>query len=257
MCPPDHYGVEYEINPWMDRARRPEQNCAGEQWRGLRDLLSAAGAEIELIEPAPGLPDMVFTANAGLIDGQRVVLSNFRHPQRQPEAARFAAWFAAHGYEIIRMPDDHCFEGAGDALACGDELFAGYRFRSDVYSHQLVSEVVGMRVRSLELVDPRFYHLDTCFCPLGPESALYYPPAFDKYGRSVIEATIPDAIALCDGDAERFGANAVVLDGQVVLNSGCDSLVSALRDRGWNVRETPLSEYIKAGGAARCLTLQL
>jgi arginine dihydrolase len=258
MVPPQHYEVLYEINPWMSRGRPASPKVAERQWQGLyRVLTEEMDAEVRLADPCPGLPDMVFTANAGLVSGNRVVLSNFRHPERQGEAEPFARWFEGQGYAVERLPEECYFEGEGDALFLGDTLFAGYHFRSDVCSHRLVGELLGVRTLSLQLADPRFYHLDTCFCPLDAETAAYYPPAFDDYARRVLEVNAPELLAVNDGEAARFACNAVVLGRHVALNSGCPAFEAQLRDRGFLPHPTPLDEFLKAGGSAKCLTLHL
>ncbi|HEY2883372.1 MAG TPA: amidinotransferase, partial [Pirellulales bacterium] len=178
MCPPDYYGIEYEINPWMSRQRQSDRAVAIEQWKSLKNLLESSGAAVELLPPQQGLPDLVFTANAALIYRQIAVMARFHHVQRQGEVAFDEAWLAAAGFETRHVPDDLDFEGAGDALFCGDTLFAGYRFRSHARGHQQIGEMLSCRVIPLELVDPYYYHLDTCFCPLSAGQAIYFPPAF-------------------------------------------------------------------------------
>lgn len=257
MCPPDYYGIEYEINPWMDRRRPADHAAAVSQWNALRELLGKAGANVSSIAPVPGLPDMVFTANAALVVGSLAVLAHFRHPQRQQEEQHFATWLAAHGFEVYRLPEDVYFEGAGDALFCGDTLFAGYRIRSDARGHQLVAERIGYRVIPLELVDPYYYHLDTCFCPLDLHTAAYYPAAFDAYGLQVLREMVPELIEVSTEEAQRFACNAVVVGRTVVTNVGCPRLHAVLAERGFVPRETPLDEFVKAGGSAKCLTLRL
>jgi N-dimethylarginine dimethylaminohydrolase len=258
VCPPQYYGIDYEINPWMDRRRPADRQLAGAQWAALYQALTGeVGADLVVLEPKPGLPDLVFTANAGLVFGDRVVPSRFRHPERAGEEPVFRAWFAEAGFEIVDLPSDCAFEGAGDALFCGDTLFAGYHYRSDIRSHRMLSERLGIPVVSLELTDARFYHLDTCFCPLDAQTAMYYPGAFDDYGRRVLAARIPNLIALNDGDAARFGANAVVLGRKVVLNAGCEGLYRQLQEHGFEPHAVALDEFLKAGGSAKCLTLDL
>jgi len=257
MCRPDYFGIEYEINPWMNRRVPPDHETAARQWEALRAILEEAGARISLLEPRPGMPDLVFTANAALIHERRAVLSRFRHPQRQPEEAVDAAWLAAHGFEVERLPEGMYFEGAGDALFYGETLFAGYRIRSDARGHQAVGEMLDCRVIPLELVDGYFYHLDTCFCPLTPGTAIYYPPAFDDYGQRVIEELVEERISVDEAEARRFACNAVVVGNTVVTNTGCPRLHEALRARGYDPRETPLDEFTKSGGSAKCLTLRL
>jgi len=258
MCPPDHYGIEYEINPWMDIRRGADRALVRRQWDGLhRFLTGELRVQVERVAPVEGLPDMVFTANAGLVCGGKFIRSNFRYPQRAGEAAHFEEWFAERGYEVVRLPEPLFFEGEGDAFILGERLFAGYRFRSEIRSHTLISEMLQKEALSLELVDPRFYHLDTCFCPLREDLAIYYPDAFDAYANRVIEAHIPNRIAVTPEDALRFGCNAAVIGGHVVINAGCADLRRQLEAAGYAVHEIALSEFIKAGGSAKCLMLYL
>lgn len=257
MCPPDHYGIEYEINPWMSRSRQSDSQIARQQWDALCACLRRAGAELSLIEPVQGLPDLVFTANAGLIYGESVILSRFRHEVRQREVPHFQQWFENQGFTIQHLVDDVYFEGAGDALFCGDTLVAGYRMRSDARGHQQIGEMIGHQVIPLELVDPYYYHLDTCFCPLAPGQAIYYPGAFDDYGHTVLDSLVEDLIPISEPEARRFACNAVVVGRSVITNTGCEEMQRNLRERGYATFETPLDEFVKAGGSAKCLTLRL
>jgi N-dimethylarginine dimethylaminohydrolase len=257
MCPPDYYGIEYEINPWMSRQRQSDRTEAIKQWTALKNLLEAARAIIDLLPPQPGLPDMVFTANAALIYHRTAVLARFRHSQRQGEVPFDEDWLRAAGFETRQVPDDLHFEGAGDALFCGDTLFAGYRIRSHARGHQQIGAMLGCRVIPVELVDPYYYHLDTCFCPLAPGQAIYFPPAFDDYGRTALKAHVPKLIEVTADEARRFGCNAVVVGHAVITNTGCPQLHQSLREHGFNPHETPLDEFVKAGGSAKCLTLRL
>jgi N-dimethylarginine dimethylaminohydrolase len=257
MCPPTHYGIEYEINPWMSRSRGSDPSRAHRQWQSLHDTLVELGVTVELLMPQPGVPDLVFTANAGLIFYNRFFSSRFRHEVRARETPYFDAWFATHGFTVEHLPPNFYFEGAGDALFCGPILFAGYRIRSDIGGHQYLAKTLRKLVLPLELVDPRFYHLDTCFCPLAPGEALYYPPAFDPYGQKVIQNHVPRLIAVNDDEAMRFGCNAVVVGKKVVVNSGCERLEHDLRSWGYEPIALELNEYLKSGGSAKCLTLRL
>ena len=257
MCPPDYYGIEYEINPWMHRERASTPERARAQWQKLQHTLARLGVQIELMTPQPGLPDLVFTANAGLMFGRRFFSSRFRHEVRARESPHFDAWFAPHGFSVEHLPEGMYFEGAGDALFCARTLFAGYRIRSDVQGHQYLARVLHCHVLPVELVNPYFYHLDTCFCPLAPGEALWYPDAFDAYGQRVIEAHIPRLLAATDADANRFGCNAVVVGKTVVLNAGCERLAADLSAWGYHPIAVELDEFIKSGGSAKCLTLRL
>ena len=257
MCPPEYYGIEYEINPWMKVERGSIRDRAHAQWRKLHETLVGHGVAVELLEPRPGLPDLVFTANAGLVFGTRFFSSSFRHEVRARESPFFDAWFAARGFAVEHLPEGVFFEGAGDALFCGTTLFAGYRIRSDVRGHQHLGRELGRQVLPLELVNPHFYHLDTCFCPLAPGEALYYPGAFDSYGLRVLQAHVPHLLAVDEEEADRFACNAVVVGKTVVTNAGCDRLAARLREWGYTPVGVPLDEFLKSGGSAKCLTLRL
>jgi N-dimethylarginine dimethylaminohydrolase len=257
MCRPDYYGIEYEINPWMSRSRGSVLEKAKRQWTSLYEILRGLGVFVEMMEPQPGLPDLVFTANAGLVYRNRFFSSRFRHEVRARETPYFDAWFAAHEFTVEHLPEGMYFEGAGDALFCGRSLFAGYRIRSDVQGHQQLGRVLGVQVLPLELINPRFYHLDTCFCPLAPGEAIYYPAAFDAYGRKVLEKHVPRLMAVSEPEANRFGSNAVVVGKTVVVNTGCPKLEAGLKAWGYQTLATELDEFLKAGGSAKCLTLRL
>jgi len=257
MCPPDFYGIEYEINPWMSRSRASDTAVAREQWEALRALLAALGCTIELLDPVQGLPDLVFTANAGLMWRDVVFLSRFRHAARQGETPIDEAWFQAHGFQPRSLPDGLNFEGAGDALFVGETLFGGYIIRSDARALQWVGAEIGCRVIPLQLVDSRYYHLDTCFCPLSATSAIWHPTAFDEYAQTAVREHVPELIAVKDEEAARFACNAVVVGQHVALNTGCPQLEADLKSRGFTPHATALDEFIKAGGSAKCLTLRL
>ncbi len=257
MCPPDYYGIEYEINPWMHRSQGASPERAHAQWRGLHDALVGLGVQVELMTPRPGVPDLVFTANAGLMYGNRFFSSRFRHEVRARETPYFDAWFAEHGFTVEHLPENMFFEGAGDALFCGRTLFAGYRIRSDAAAHQHLGKVLNRLVLPVELVDTRFYHLDTCFCPVAPGKAIYFPAAFDRYGQRVLETHTDSLLPVVESEAVRFACNAVVVGKTVIVNAGSEQLAAGLRDWGFEVIFLELDEFIKAGGSAKCLTLRL
>ncbi|MEI6428776.1 MAG: TIGR00300 family protein [Pseudanabaena sp. ELA607] len=260
MCAPDHYDVDYVINPWMEgNVHRSSRDRAVEQWHKLYGVLKDL-VQVDLVPPQKGVPDMVFTANAGLVLGNKAVVSRFYHKERQGEEPYFKAWFAENGFEVFELPRDLPFEGAGDALfdRAGGWLWAGYGFRSELDSHPLLAKWLEVEVLSLRLIDNRFYHLDTCFCPLANGYLLYYPPAFDSYSNRLIEMRVPaeKRIAIEEADAIVFACNAVNLGETVVMNKVSDSLKQRLNKVGFTVIETPLTEFLKAGGAAKCLTLR-
>ncbi|MFE4108087.1 bifunctional arginine dihydrolase/ornithine cyclodeaminase [Almyronema epifaneia] len=261
MCAPHHYDVDYVINPWMEgNVHKSSKDTAAEQWQGLYQII-AEHATVDLVKPQPGWPDMVFTANAGLVLGNTVVLSRFFHPERQGEEPYFKAWFEEQGFTVHELPKDLPFEGAGDALLDreGRMLWAGYGFRTELDAHPYLAKWLDIEVLSLRLMDERFYHLDTCFCPLTDGYLLYYPPAFDAYSNRLIEMRVPAAkrIAIDELDAVNFACNAVNIDRLVVLNQASQDLKQRLAQAGFQVIETRLSEFLKAGGASKCLTLRV
>jgi N-dimethylarginine dimethylaminohydrolase len=259
MCRPTHYTIAYEINPWMHVRRQVHHARATRQWEALHRLLTKhLRLPVRLVPPVKGLPDLIFTANAGLVAGRTFIRSNFRHPQRQGEEAVFERYFRRRGFRIARLPASCNFEGEGDALWCGSTLFLGFRFRSDAPVPERLSRLLRREVLPVELADRRFYHLDTCFCPLDEAAALWYPPAFDRYGRKVIERVVKDPVAVSKADAMRFGCNAVVVGGAVVTQAGVSKAFRRqLARRSFECHEVELSEFLKAGGGAKCLVLRM
>ncbi|MFO5473137.1 MAG: TIGR00300 family protein [Dolichospermum sp.] len=261
MCAPDHYDVDYVINPWMEgNIHKSSRDRAVEQWNKLYNVIKDH-AIVDLVAPEKGWPDMVFSANAGLVLGENVVLSRFLHKERQGEEPYFQRWFEENGFNVYTLPKDLPFEGAGDALLDreGRWLWAGYGFRSELDSHPFLAKWLDIEVISLRLMDERFYHLDTCFCPLANGYLLYYPGAFDSYSNRVIEMRVaPEKrIPISEADAVNFACNAVNVDSIVIMNKASDGLKSRLAEVGFQVIETPLTEFLKAGGAAKCLTLRV
>jgi len=260
VCPPDYFSIDYEINPWMRRSNMVDPQAAVRQWHRLMEMLERdVGAVLERMTPVPGLPDLVFTANAGIVVGRRAVPSRFRHAERQREEAHFESWFREHGYEIVMLEADMYFEGAGDLLGFADGWFGGYRQRSEFRAFPILSEIFEREILPLELVDSRFYHLDTCFCPLSGGYLLYYPAAFDQYAHSAIAERIPTSrrFEVPEPEALKFACNAVCVGKHVVLPSGCPETMKWLDTRGYEPHEVPLNEFMKSGGSAKCLTLAL
>ncbi|MEL1264170.1 dimethylarginine dimethylaminohydrolase family protein [Pseudoxanthomonas putridarboris] len=261
MCPPLHFGVDYVINPWMQgRIGSAVPLRAQAQWDALHAALSAL-ADIQTARPGPGLPDMPFAANAGLVLEDTFVVSRFLHPQRQGEAPLFADWFRERGWNVRELPAGIAFEGAGDALLdrAAPRLWLGHGHRSDAAAAPALADLLDIETIPLRLTDPRFYHLDTCFCPLQGGGLLYYPPAFDEPAQAAIAARVPagQRIAVGEADALDFACNAISIGDTVVLNRASPGLRDALARAGFSVVEIALDEFLKAGGSAKCLTLRL
>ncbi|HZR51815.1 MAG TPA: arginine deiminase-related protein [Streptosporangiaceae bacterium] len=256
MCPPEHFDVTYAINPWMHPDRGADRAVAMRQWAALRDLYLSLGHDVRIIEPVPGLPDMVFAANGATVVDGKVLGARFRYPQRAAEAEAYLDWFRISGYEDL-WDADHVNEGEGDILFTGRTLLAGYGFRSDIEAAAELERVFGLPVVSLRLVDPRFYHLDTALCALDSDTAMYYPAAFDDAGRAVLADLFAELIEAKDEDAEVLGLNAVSDGYHVVLPSQADGLAASLREHGFEPIGIDMSELLKGGGGPKCCTLEL
>lgn len=260
MCSPEYYGIKYEINPWMNMNVQSDNKKALEQWNNLYHILNDdLRVDVKLVEPHEDVPDMVFTANAAVMYGKKAIISRFKYPQRQKEEEYFADWFQNNGYEVITLPEDMAFEGAGDALFLNGILYSGYVPRTDIASHTYIAELLGIQVISVELSNKNFYHLDTCFCPLEDGYLIYYPKAFDEYANRVIENNVlPEKrIIVTEEEASYFTCNAVNIGKTVVTNLTTKRFTKLLAEKGFKHVQTDLSEYMKAGGAAKCLTLKI
>lgn len=255
MTPPTYFGVEYVINPWMDTETPVDAALALAQWETLRRTYQELGHVVELVDPVPGLPDMVYAANGGLVTNGVAVVAKFAHPQRAGEAAAYAEWMARHGYEPVQTR--YTNEGQGDLLIAGSILLAGYGFRTDRRAHGEIASLVGLATYGFELVDPRFYHLDTALAVLDDTTVAYYPPAFSNTSRVSLRTLFPDAIEVASADAYVLGLN-VVSDGlNVVLPAAATGFAAQLRDAGFNPVGVDLSELLKGGGSIKCCTLEV
>ncbi|WP_228830442.1 dimethylargininase [Nocardia beijingensis] len=256
MCRPDHFDVTYAINPWMNPAEPVDRSLALAQWETLRATYAEHGHTVEVVPGVAGLPDMVFAANGGLIVGDRAMSARFTHAERAAEGPAYHAWFARYGLANLVAAAEYN-EGEGDFLLVGDRLLAGTGFRSSRAAHDEVSRHFGLPVVSLELVDPRFYHLDTVLLPLDAETIAYYPPAFGPAARAALAELYPDAIVATDADAAVLGLNGVCDGYHVFLSSAATDLSDALRARGYHPVGIEMSELLKAGGSVKCCTLEI
>jgi len=255
MCRPTHFDVTYSINPWMEPAKPTDASLAILQWETLCDRLRALGHRVELVPPVPGLPDMVFAANAGTVVGGRALAARFRYAQRRPETPAYVDWFGANGFAV--REGRYVNEGEGDLLVTGDRILAATGFRTDRRAHVEVARYLGLPVVTLELVDPYFYHLDTALAVLDHEEIMYYPGAFTEESQDVLRRLYPSAILAGRADAEIFAMNAVSDGRHVVLPDQATTVADTLRGRGFVPVGVDLSELLKAGGGAKCCVLEL
>lgn len=261
MCPPEWYDVNYVINPWMaGNLHRPSRDLAFAQWKELHNQLQRL-ADIRLIPGQKTLPDMVFVGHSAVVQHGIVALSSFAHPQRQAEESHLRRWFESAGFLIWETPRETAFEGEGDALfnATGDHLWAAHGVRTCLQSHRHVADAWHTEVSSLHLVDPRFYHLDTCFAPLSGGHLLYFPGAFDKPSLARIEAAYaPEMrLAVTETEATRFACNVINVGKEIIMGLSGTNLADRLVAKGYHVNQVDLSEFIRGGGSAKALALRL
>jgi N-dimethylarginine dimethylaminohydrolase len=256
MCPPEHFAVNYAINPWMDPDKPVDVALATYQWQRLGAAFTRLGHTVRTITPEPGLPDMVFAANGATVIDGKVLGARFKHAERQPESEAYLAWFRQHGYQTIR-PAAVLNEGEGDIVFAGRAILAGHGFRSDEAIRDELAELYGLPVMSLKLVDPRFYHLDTALVVLDADTAAYYPAAFDDAGQAALASYFAELIEVKDEDAEVLGLNAISDGRNVVVPEQATGLIAQLSAAGFEPVRVDMSELLKAGGGPKCCTLEL
>lgn len=257
MCPPTHFDIEYEINPWMHMDIQPSGMTAQQQWDALVGIYrTKMNWEVETINPVKGLPDMVFATDSCLMIDNRVFLSSFRYPERQSESKHYETWFRDNGYTDIKQCSSF-FEGGGDVMMFGDKIIAGYGYRSTLESHKEMADFFDREVISLKITDPNFYHLDTQLAVLNDDTVAYYPGGIDEESRNLLKQEVPNLIEATLEEANGFGLNSVSDGKTIVTSDKSPSLCNRYRNEGFEVIETPITEFQKSGGGVKCLTLKL
>jgi N-dimethylarginine dimethylaminohydrolase len=255
MCRPEFFTVSYRINPWMHPEDPTDTLLAVRQWRALYDTYVSLGFTVELIDPLPGLPDMVYAANGGFVLDGIAYGAKFHHAERAPEGPAYMDWFREHGFDVHEPKEVN--EGEGDFLLVGDVILAASGFRSDTSSHHEISGVYGREVVSLRLINPSFYHLDTALAVIDSETISYLPSAFDEASLQILRTRYPDAIIAIEEDAAILGLNSFSDGHNVVIAEKAVTFATDLRARGYNPIGVDLSELLLGGGGVKCCTLEL
>jgi len=255
MCQPEYFRVSYRINPWMHPENPTDTPKALAQWTALWETYRQLGFDVHLIDPVEGLPDMVYSANGGLVIDGVAYSARFRHSERQPEAGHYLDWLSTRGYTPVDAVEVN--EGEGDFLPIGPTIFAAHGFRSDATSHRELGEVFQREVVSLRLVRPDFYHLDTALAVLDDTTISYLPSAFDEASREVLAERFPDAIIATESDAAWLGLNLFSDGRSVVMAQQAETLAEDIRARGFEVYGVDMSELLLGGGGVKCCTLEL
>jgi N-dimethylarginine dimethylaminohydrolase len=255
MCRPEHFTVSYRINPWMHPERPTDTALALRQWEELYRIYLALGFDVELIDPLPGLPDMVYAANGGFTLDGIAYGAKFQYDERGPEGPAYMDWFRSHGFEVAEPVSVN--EGEGDFLLVGERILAGTGFRSDAASHDELRRLYRREVVTLRLVDPSFYHLDTAIAVLDESNIAYLPKAFDESSQQIIRGLYPDAVVVNDEDAAVLGLNSFSDGKNVVIASRAVGFEASLRERGYTPIGVDLSELLLGGGGVKCCTLEL
>lgn len=259
MCEPRYFEVRYAINPWMNTDTPVDPALARDQWRTLVQAYLDHGHTVETVTPVEGLPDMVFAANGALVVDGRVFGSSFHAPERRSEAAAYESWFKEAGFDT--HPSEAVCEGEGDFVPAGRFVLAGTGFRTRRAAHREAQEFFGRPVISLDLVDPRFYHLDTALFFLGAETGegniAYYPAAFSPGSREVLRRLYPTAVIATEEDAVAFGLNSVSDGRHVFVAPQAEGLIDKLTHRGYIPVPVDVSEFRKAGGGIKCCTQEI
>ncbi len=256
VCPPTHFTVAYAINPWMDPTQPIDQEQARRQHQALVATYEAAGVTVHEIVQDPALPDMVFTANHGMVVGDRFIPANFKHAERQPESALAANWFHSHGKTIESLPESVTFEGQGDLLEADDVYYLGWGVRSQREAQAALASLLPKSIVPIELVDPHYFHLDTCFAPLGTDAVLIVPSAIAPASLREIRERFATVIEATRADSAAFACNLIRVDETVLTSSGLSQpLVTQLEGLGFVIHPIDTTEFLKAGGSVKCLSL--
>lgn len=258
MCPPDFYNIEYSINPWMDTKNKVNKEYAIVQYTDLKNSFQNAGVEVDELIPVNGLPDMVYATNAGYAGNNFFIRANFKAKERKCESDEAEKYFQEKGYEIFTIPGEIIFEGEGDLIRSESKYFLGCGIRSDKKSAEILGEIINVNIIPLELVNPYFYHLDTCFGPVNDNLAVINEKAFSNSSLKIIYDHFQNVITTSDKDNSVLACNLVVVGSNIFLGKGATAdLKNKLHSFNYTVNEIEMSEFLKGGGSVKCLSLEI
>ncbi|TAK14711.1 MAG: amidinotransferase [Anaerolineae bacterium] len=256
LCPPTYYQVEYAINDWMDLNNKVDHALAEAQWQELYALYQSLGVQVTLLEPLPGIPELVFPGDSIFLYGQHAVMSKFRHAERDPEVEPKAAWFGERGFTLHRLPEGMHFEGNAELIRWNDRFFGGHGVRSDAEAYPYLSKLLNIEILPLRLKPP-FFHLDVLVLPLDSETVAFVPEAFDRESCELIQAEVPNAIPVGLEEARQLGCNSMVVGDTVIMSTPrAPKFAAALEASGFKTIQLDLTEFYKSGGGVKCLTLE-
>ncbi|MGI9157843.1 MAG: dimethylarginine dimethylaminohydrolase family protein [Marmoricola sp.] len=259
MVRPDHFRVDYAINPFMHLDDQPDAAGAHQEFAAMAAAIEAAGGSVEILAQRADSPDMVYAMNLGLAlesdSGDRVVMSHMRYPERRQELLTSERWFADHRFARSYVGRDAVgahFE-AGDAFAWRGDLVVGYGPRTEELALKHLATDLGVQVHGIRIAHPGMYHLDLAFCPLDSGRAMVCPAAFDDASAEALLALVPEPLVLSEEEAMTFCANSIVI-GRTVIMPACPRVRRVLEDWGFEIVVVEVAEFRKGGGAIRCLT---
>ena len=258
LCPPDYYDIEYEINPWMHTSNKVDHEKVQSIYQQIKSLYLSLDIEVHEIQAEKGLPDMVYSANFGEVRGNTFIKSNFRFSQRRAEADFAAKFFQEKfGYKTVSLPEDIFFEGQGDLLNDGKRFFFGWGKRSQQEAKPYLEKYLDAEVIDFELINPYYYHLDTCFTPLTPDLVMINPKSFKPEGLKKIHEIFSQVIETNEEDNNFLACNLINAGKNIVFAKGSSKVLrEKLEGLGYILHEVDMTEYIKGGGSVKCISFE-
>lgn len=257
MCPPDYFQIEYEINPWMSVKNQVDKFLALKQWQNLYKIYTGhLHNKVNLIPARQGIPELTFIGDSVFIHKNKVVASNFVYKKRREEAEHAINWFLKRNYIVKRLPANIFFEGSADAFVWDNKILGSFGMRSDKEAYNIISDFFGLEAIPLELIDSKFYHLDTALFPISRNLIAWWPPAFSGESRDKIENLGAELIKVNYNEANKFVCNSISMEDTIIMPKGCLIFREEVAKRGYKIIELDVSEFMKAGGGIKCLTLK-